>query len=62
MYYTVIESNELDDLISEVNTSIENGWQPLGGVSVAINEYVEDNTPKVWMVYAQAMVPASSPR
>lgn len=33
--YTVVEAKDLKKLIEEVNALIENGCQPLGGISTA---------------------------
>ena len=50
--YTVIYDPEMENLIREVNESILEGWQPLGGISACRAENdVYANT-----VYAQAMV------
>lgn len=32
MEYTVIRANNLDDLIKLINSNIERGWKPQGGL------------------------------
>lgn len=34
MHYTVVESSDLQDLISQVNSHLADGWEPQGGVAV----------------------------
>lgn len=36
--YTVVISISIHDLIEEVNNSIKEGWQPIGGVFVTSEE------------------------
>ena len=56
--YTVIERDDLTDLVRVVNQDIKDGWQPLGGVAV----YEASYGPKGWKdgyqktFYSQAVV------
>ena len=50
--YTVETSKILEELIEKVQERIDEGWQPLGGVSACKAE----NADYVNEVYAQAMV------
>ena len=57
--YQVIEKNNLEDLVSEIQTWVGHGWTPQGGVSMQNWEYQGGYTgaPKVTnFSYAQAMV------
>lgn len=44
--------NNFESLERRVNNAIENGWQPLGGVSICHT----DNDDYVYQIVAQAMV------
>lgn len=48
--YQIVESSEADRLVPLVQSAIKQGWEPIGGVAVALggSEY-----PDVW---AQAMI------
>lgn len=50
--YTVESSKTLEELIEKVQDRIDEGWQPLGGVSACKAE----NDDYVNEVYAQALV------
>lgn len=51
--YRVMVSDVLHSLIEEVNSFIENGWEPIGGVAVSLDV---DHRYNKAMVYMQAMV------
>jgi len=36
--YTIVKSLKTDELCNEVNTLIEDGFQPLGGICIATSE------------------------
>ena len=54
--YTILSATKKDELIALVKLGIENGWQPLGGVSVMSVAVNYEGKPKVEMVVSQAMV------
>ncbi len=52
MQYDIVTAGTAAGLTAKVNMYINEGWQPLGGVSVAL-----DGSPvHGWLVFAQAMV------
>lgn len=58
--YKVLSDFSLEHLISSVNSSIQQGWQPLGGISIThtkLNSDQEvDGKGKATIIYVQAMV------
>jgi len=60
MQYTLIKKTDANDLIEEVNSYINKGWKPTGGVSIAFGR-IRNTTGgnKDWMevlFHAQAMI------
>lgn len=56
--YMIIRSgNNEDALMNSVNLALTEGWQPLGGVSVALNAIGDYH----YMDFAQAMVKYETP-
>jgi len=53
MKYTVITAPDHSDLIKKVNTAIEDGWRPTGGVAL-LN--IHQAVPQPAMVLTQAMI------
>ena len=53
--YTLIEGSNSNIVIQGVNKLIRSGWEPLGGVSVAVR-----HQPKVEVLWSQAMINRSS--
>lgn len=49
--YVAIESRDLEQLIEKVNNLIKEGWQPVGGISCAINS-------GMYHVFVQALIRA----
>lgn len=47
--YLAVESRELEQLIEKVNALIQEGWEPLGGISCAINS-------GMYHVFVQALI------
>jgi len=56
--YTVIERDDLTDLVRVVNQDIQDGWQPLGGVAVREEHYKQEEHYKhgYRTYYCQAVV------
>lgn len=55
--YDVLISDELDDLIEEVNQRIHDGWKPIGGIEI-ITEIIEierKGYTKTQITYLQAI-------
>jgi hypothetical protein len=58
--YQIINSAILFELVAAVNREIEEGWQPIGGISIVIqkvnskNEIVEEG--KSTPIFYQAMI------
>lgn len=50
--YVVVTAHASDDLETSVRERMAQGWQPMGGVSVALSE-TDDYR---YVVYAQAMI------
>jgi hypothetical protein len=50
MEYSVVAEDKLGELIQKVNQAIQNGWRPLGGVTVEVLEVSRK------AVYLQAIV------
>jgi hypothetical protein len=51
--YTIITASDHSELIAKVNTEIEKGWRPTGGVTL-LN--IHQARPQPAMVLAQAMI------
>ena len=51
MEYKAIECGNVDELNIEINKMLENGWVPIGGVSVSLSETDEAQ----YFVATQAM-------
>ena len=49
--YTLLEANTPDKVIHDVNRMIRSGWEPLGGINVAVRE-----RPKTEVLWSHAMV------
>ena len=59
MEYTVIKKTDANDLVTEVNTWINKGWKPLGGVSIAFGRIRDNTSSKAWtevLFHVQAMI------
>jgi len=53
MEYRIVESESAVGLEIQVNKEIQNGFEPVGGVSVT--RYVIENEKEYWL-YSQAMI------
>jgi len=56
MKYKVIENENIDELVSEVNKAIHDGWKPFGGISSMMDKYYENGQQSYCSVFYQAMV------
>ena len=59
MEYIVIKKTDASELVIEVNVSINKGWKPLGGVSVAFGRIRSTTGAKAWtevLFHVQAMI------
>lgn len=54
MEYTVVERNDIEKIIEVVNSLIDDGWIPLGGICFHC-EPAHDPCCSDYYVYAQAM-------
>ncbi len=53
MEYTVIKKTDANELISEVNTWINKGWKPTGGISIAFGRIKKlQEAPKTGQKYS----------
>lgn len=53
-YRVVTAENKVERLVKEVNKLIDQGWEPMGGVSVSHAYDVEDE--RVTTIFAQALI------
>lgn len=53
-YKVVTAENKVERLVKEVNKLIDNGWEPVGGVSVSHCFDVDDE--RITLVFAQALI------
>lgn len=54
--YLAIKAPSTNDLTEWVNTHIEFGWQPFGGISSSTPMVDENGNPSNTIVFSQAMV------
>ena len=59
MEYIVVKKTDANDLVAEVNSYINKGWKPLGGVSIAFGRIRNTSDSKAWaevLFHIQAMI------
>lgn len=61
MTYKILSAFDTAELARKVNTAIDDGWEPKGGVSVSAWHQAGMPQGEHWELYAQAMVLVGEP-